>query len=80
MKYPKECPVVMCTECNVPVEITEPVLEVYLNGVADYFGDNCVEAPGWDVEHGCEHGAVNPVPLTPAARDMLAIAVARSLK
>jgi len=65
--------VALCTECKVLVELTEPRLIVFLPGVNGYDGEACVEVPGWD-EYGTIHHANNPKPLTPAAKEFLAIA------
>ena len=70
MKVPRECPVVLCQECGDTVVALTGEIEVFTAGVDNYAGESCVEYIGTD-EYGGFHGALNPLPLTPFAKEML---------
>lgn len=70
MTYPKEWLGVTC-ECFTIVELTDTKPILYINGVNGYVGETCIEFSGIDVETGESHYALNPKPLTPAAKEFL---------
>jgi len=83
-RWPSEWPGVICGECAqmddeelAVVELTDVDPIVFTNGVNGYEGKNCVEYPGWAPVVGCTHDALYPIPLTKAAKKMLAIARAK---